>query len=156
MVKMESAMRIDHIAYPCHNPFDTHRFYSEVMGLELLQAYSGKDLLLVYAIPGGGSLVFSASSDGTPLDEKQVSWDRQHVGLTVSTRGELEQWIEKLKALNVVYQLIDNERVYFSDPNGLVLELEVAEPATRNPRAAEILARWANAESSCFEGTDGS
>ena len=149
-------MRIDHIAYPCHNPFDTHRFYSEVMGLELLQAYSGKDLLLVYAIPGGGSLVFSASSDGTPLDEKQVSWDRQHVGLTVSTRGELEQWIEKLKALNVVYQLIDNERVYFSDPNGLVLELEVAEPATRNPRAAEILARWANAESSCFEGTDGS
>lgn len=135
-------MRLDHIAYPCRNPFDTHRFYSQVMGLELLQAYAGRELLLVYAFPGGGSLVFSASPDGVPSAEKEVVWDRQHVGLTVSTRTELDQWIQKLKALNVVYQLIDDERVYFSDPDGLVLELEVAQPVARNPGAAEILARW--------------
>jgi hypothetical protein len=64
------------------------------------------------------------------------------VGLTVSTRDELEQRIQKLKAVNVVFQLIDDERVYFSDPDGLVLELEVAEPVVRNPQAAEILAGW--------------
>lgn len=135
-------MRIDHIAYPCRNPFDTHRFYSEVIGLELLQAYAGKELLLVYALPGGGSLVFSASQDGAAAPEHDVAWDRQHVGLAVSTRAELEQWIQKLEASNVAFQLIDDERVYFSDPDGLVLELEVAQPVTRNPEAAEILSRW--------------
>ena len=135
-------MRIDHIAYPCRDPLETHRFYSEVMGLELVQAYAARELLLVYALPGGGNLVFSASLDAAPSAEQGVTWDRQHVGLTVSTRAELDQWIQKLKALNVAYRLIDNERVYFADPNGLVLELEVAEPVARNPRATEILARW--------------
>lgn len=135
-------MRIDHIAYPCRDPLETHRFYSEVMGLELVQAYAARELLLVYALPGGGNLVFSASLDAALSAEQGVTWDRQHVGLTVSTRAELDQWIQKLKALNVAYRLIDNERVYFADPNGLVLELEVAEPVARNPRATEILARW--------------
>ena len=135
-------MRIDHIAYPCCDPFATHRFYSEVVGLELIQAFAGRELLLVYALPEGGNLVFSASPDRTPPAEKEVAWERQHVGLTVATRTELEQWIQKLKTLNVAYQLIDNERIYFSDPDGLVLEIEVDEPVARNPRAAEVLARW--------------
>lgn len=64
------------------------------------------------------------------------------MGLTVATHTELEQWIQKLKSLNVAYQLIDNERIYFADPDGLVLEIEVDEPVARNPRAAEVLARW--------------
>jgi len=139
---MESAMRLDHIAYPCRNPFDTHRFYSQVMGLEVLQAYAGRELLLVYVLPGGGSLVFSASPDGVPSAEKDVVWGRRHVGLVVSTRAELEQWIQKLKSQNVAYELIDGERIYFSDPDGLVLEIEVDEPVACNPQAAEILARW--------------
>ena len=64
------------------------------------------------------------------------------MGLTVATHTEMEQWIEKLKTLNVAYQLVDNERIYFSDPDGLVLEIEVDEPVARNLQAAEALARW--------------
>jgi catechol 2,3-dioxygenase-like lactoylglutathione lyase family enzyme len=136
-------MRLDHIAHPCRDPFATHRFYSEVMGLELVQALAGRELLLVYALPGGGNLVFSASPDSPSSAERDLPWERQHVGLILATRNELDQWIQKLKILNVAYRLIDNERVYFSDPNGLVVELEVAEPMARNRQAAEILARWA-------------
>jgi catechol 2,3-dioxygenase-like lactoylglutathione lyase family enzyme len=135
-------MRLDHIAYPCRDPFATHRFYSEVMGLELIQAFAGRELLLVYALPDGGNLVFSVSPDSVSPAEGDVAWERQHVGLTVSTRTELEQWIQKLKTLNVAHRLIDAERVYFSDPNSLVLEIEVDEPVARNPQAAEILVRW--------------
>ena len=138
-------MRIDHIAYPCRDPFVTHRFYSEVMGLELVQAYAGRELLMVYALPEGGNLVFSASRGSAPPAERDVAWDRQHVGLTVATRAELEQWIQKLKTQNVEYQLIDDERIYFADPDGLVLELEIAERVTRNLRAPEILAQWGQA-----------
>src|SRR5512142_960983 len=49
-------MRIAHVAYPCHDPQETHRFYTRVLGLRLVQAYAGKQLLLVYALPDGGSL----------------------------------------------------------------------------------------------------
>ena len=65
-------MRIDHIAYPCRDPFVTHRFYSEVMGLELVQAYAGRELLLVYALPEGGNLVFSASPGSAPPPKEML------------------------------------------------------------------------------------
>ena len=99
----------------------------------------------VYALPEGGNMVFSASPGSAPPAERDVAWDRQHVGLTVATRAELEQWIQKLKTHNVEYQLIDDERIYFADPDGLVLELEIAEHVTRNLRAPEILAQWGEA-----------
>jgi len=67
------------------------------------------------------------------------------VGLTVATRAELEQWMQKLKNHSVEYQLIDDERIYFADPDGLVLELEIAEHVTRNLRAPEVLAQWGEA-----------
>jgi catechol 2,3-dioxygenase-like lactoylglutathione lyase family enzyme len=71
-------MRIDHISYPCRDPFATHRFYSEVMGLELVQAYAGRELLLVYALPEGGTLVYSASPDSVPSAGRDIAWARQH------------------------------------------------------------------------------
>ena len=90
-------------------------------------------------------MVFSASPGSAPPPVRDVAWDRQHVGLTVATRAELEQWMKKLKIHNVEYQLIDDERIYFADPDGLVLELEIAEHVTRNLRAPEVLAQWGEA-----------
>lgn len=135
-------MRIDHIAHPSRDPQETHRFYHGVLGLELVQAYAGKELMLVYALPGGGSLVFGASRESAPEPAHDVPWEHGHVGLTVATRAEFDRWLERLKELGIRHQLIDDERVYFSDPDGLVLELEVASPAPVNPSAAEILACW--------------
>lgn len=97
---------------------------------------------MVYAVPEGGSLVFSSARDGAPSAVGNVSWERRHVGLTVSTRAELERWLQRLKESDVPHQLIDDDRVYFSDPDGLVLELEVATPTPVNPAASALLARW--------------
>ena len=135
-------MRIDHVAHPSGDPHETHRFYNGVLGLKLVQAYAGEELLLVYAVPEGGSLVFSSARDGAPSAVGNVSWERRHVGLTVSTRAELERWLQRLKESDVTHQLIDDDRVYFSDPDGLVLELEVATPTPVNPAASALLARW--------------
>jgi catechol 2,3-dioxygenase-like lactoylglutathione lyase family enzyme len=136
------SMRIDHVAYTSRDPQATHRFYSEVLELELVQAYAGSELMLVYALPGGGSLVFSASRNGESNGVENVAWQRRHVGLTVATRAEFDRWLERLKRLEVRHQLMDDERVYFSDPDGLVLELEVACETASNPAAYDILARW--------------
>ena len=136
-------MHIDHVAHTCHDPHETHHFYSTVLGLPLVQAYAGKELLLVYALPDGGSLAFSArKGDKRPTSDSSVEWERQHVGLTVATRAELDGWLERLNEYGVKYRLVDNERIYFADPDGLVLELEVASAADANTAAADVLARW--------------
>lgn len=134
-------MRIDHIAWPVRDPRQTHRFYHEVLGLKLVQAYADKELLLVYALPGGGSLVFSAAKDPVP-PAADVAWERRHVGITVATRAEFDGWPERLEEHEVTHQLIDDERIYFSDPDGLVLELEVAAEVEISPAAHEVLERW--------------
>jgi catechol 2,3-dioxygenase-like lactoylglutathione lyase family enzyme len=100
-------------------------------------------LMLVYALPEGGSLVFSAAREsGSSPATDDVSWERRHVGLAVRTRAEFDHWLERLKDARVNYQLIDDERIYFADRDGLVLELEVASEVPDNPAALEILARW--------------
>ncbi len=134
-------MRIDHIAHPTRNPRETHRFYTTVLSLKLAQAYAGKDLMLLYVLPGGGSLVFSTGASTEPR-ANDADWERRHVGITVETRAEFEQWVRRLEECGVRFRLVENERVYFADPDGLVLELEVAAPMEVNDRAAEILAQW--------------
>ena len=135
-------MRIDHVAHPIHDPYVTHRFYTDVMGFELVQAYAGRHLLLVYSVPGGGSLAFTASPDVISIPQLNATWEQHHVGLTLTSRAEFEHWLSRLKQLAIPHQVIDKERIYFADPDGLVLELEVECEASRNPAALEILSLW--------------
>jgi len=140
--KYNFSMRIDHVAYPSRDPSETHRFYTKVMCFGLVQAYAGTDLLLVYAVPGGGSIAFSASRDHTPAMQREAPWERLHVGLTVPTRAEYERWLKRLKEFSVPHHIVDDERIYFADPDGLVLELEVESATPADPNAFETLARW--------------
>jgi len=135
-------MRLDHVAHPTRDPHQTHRFYSEVLGLKLMQAYAGRELLLLYGLPDGGSLAFSATKQRETSLAGEVSWERRHVGLTLSTRAEFDSWLVRLKQFSIPHQVIDDERVYFSDPDGLVLELEVEASTTANPNALDILSLW--------------
>lgn len=135
-------MRLDHIAHPCRDPRETHRFYHEMLGLTLVQAYSGQELMLVYELPGGGSLAFTTSPAGQEFMIEEALGERQHVGLTVSNRKQFDFWLRQLREFGIRHRLVENERVYFSDPNGLVLEIELAGPTEPNPAASEILAAW--------------
>jgi catechol 2,3-dioxygenase-like lactoylglutathione lyase family enzyme len=135
-------MRLDHVAHTCRDPHQTHRFYNGVLGLELVQAYSGRELMLVYELPGGGSIAFTTSSDSVPALADEGSWQSRHVGLTVDTREEFDSRLQKLREADIEYHLIEDERIYFSGPDGLVLEIEVASPTPPNPKATEVLAGW--------------
>lgn len=135
-------MRIDHVAHPSRDPYDTHRFYTQVMGFELVQAYAGRELLLVYSLPGGGSLAFTASRDVVSIPQLNPTWEQDHVGLALTSRADFEYWLSRLQQLAIPHRVIDDERIYFADPDGLVLELEVECEAQKNPAAAEILSLW--------------
>lgn len=135
-------MRLDHTAHTCRDPHETHRFYHDVLGCKLVQAYSGQELMLLYELPGGGSLAFSTSSSNASPNVGEDSWEREHVGLTVETPNEFNSWLQRLRELGIPLQLVENERIYFADPNGLVLEIEVGAPISPNPAASDVLARW--------------
>lgn len=98
--------------------------------------------MLVFEAPGGGSFVFTTSQDRVSVPVENASWERQHVGLTVADCKEFDSWLARLTQFGISYQLINDERIYFTDPNGLVLEIEVAEPSAPNPAASDVLARW--------------
>ena len=136
-------MRIDHVAHACRDPRETHRFYTGVMGFQLVQAYGGAELLLVYAAPGGGCLAFTASQDHAPAQQSHIRWERQHVGLAVRTRAEFESWLDRLKEFSVPHRVVDDERIYFADPDGLALEIEVESPVAVDPAASDVLEHWA-------------
>jgi len=134
-------MRIDHVEHVCRDPHATHRFYSEVLGLKLTNAYAGRELMLIYELPQDGFLVFTSGRSAAEAPGREI-WERQHVGLTVGTRAEFEEWLSRLKQHGISFQLVDDERIYFSDPDGLVLEIEVESRIVTNPAATDILARW--------------
>ena len=143
-----TSMRMDHVAYPCRDPRRTHNFYNRVLGLMLVQAYAGKELMLIYQLPGGGSLVFSATHQQSSSPADDVAWERRHVGITVATRSEFDHWLKLLKQHQIEHQLIEDERIYFADPDGLVLEIEVESAIAVDPEAEKVLERWmANNES---------
>lgn len=121
-------MRIDHVANVCRDAAATTRFYGELLGLPPTRfEHDGADMLM-FALPAGGALVFTVAGGGAsasaPTAERD--WQHRHLGLTVATAAELDAWITRLRAHGVPHQWIDNERLYFADPDGLVLELEVA------------------------------
>ncbi|HYX52584.1 MAG TPA: VOC family protein [Candidatus Limnocylindrales bacterium] len=135
-------MRIDHVAHPCRDPEATHRFYSGLLGLTLTNAFAASEsLMLIYALPDGGSLVFTAGRTAGEAD-REVDSEKEHAGLSVATRAELDLWCSRLEANGVKYRWVDNERIYFSDPNGLVLEIEVASPLRADQNAYQVMKRW--------------
>jgi catechol 2,3-dioxygenase-like lactoylglutathione lyase family enzyme len=121
-------MRLDHVALVCRDPAATTRFYGELLGLPLTRFdHDGADMLL-FALPAGGTLVFTSQPDARPAPTPPRDWQRIHLGLTVASAAELDAWMTRLRTHQIRHELIDNERLYFPDPDGHVLELEVAPP----------------------------
>lgn len=133
-------MRLDHLAHRVQDPTKTHAFYAGVLGLKLTQAYEGEELLLVYELPGGGSVAFSTGN--SRILAYEAEWEAEHVGLTVSSREEFENWLQQLRNAGVALRLVEDERIYFADPDGLVLEIEVESPNGEDPQAEKKLERW--------------
>ena len=121
-------MHIDHVANVCRDAAATTHFYRELLGLPLTEVDHGGQHMLVFKLPAGGMLVFTVSDDTPPPSTDERDWQRRHIGLTVANAAELDPWLTRLRAHGIRHQLVDNERIYFADPDGVVLELEVAPP----------------------------
>jgi catechol 2,3-dioxygenase-like lactoylglutathione lyase family enzyme len=156
---------LSHAAYITHDTAATVAFYTDILGMELVNA------VLDDAIPSTGDPVpyfhsFFRMEDGSTIaffeapelpelaPPPHYAYDIfQHLALQVDSREEVDRWRDWLVHKGVeVLGPIDHKiiySVYFHDPSGLRLELTAALDPTwndRGPAAHAALAEWQEAK----------
>jgi catechol 2,3-dioxygenase-like lactoylglutathione lyase family enzyme len=154
-----ATIRLDHVAYPSFDVAATHRFYREILRLPLLFAYSGVSpewgdrayLMMGYGLGDGGQVVFFGLEGMKRPPEDGLPKDIRHAALTTESTRALAGWKRRLSRHGVSFWEEDHgtqRSIYFSDPNGVLLEItspssEVGLP--RNADAARVVAQWVKA-----------
>jgi glyoxylase I family protein len=145
-----SDLAFDHVAIPIADPEATLTFYSDVLGLTLVEAFDGADwgglawLMLIFAAADGRQLAFIAFDGGKPTTDNLPA-DARHYAFSAA---DLSAWRSRLSKAGVEFHEEDHgsqQSIYFRDPNGLTLEITSpasAGAASGNPDAAAAVAAW--------------
>ena len=125
---------LHHNAYRCRDSEETRKFYSDFLGLPLVQAFqihetkSGratKTLHSFYQMDDGSCLAFFEAPDMPFAFKDQHDFDL-HIALEVS-QEDLHTMFAKGKAAGLETRGISDhgfiDSIYFRDPNGYVIEL---------------------------------
>lgn len=148
-------LKIDHLAFPSFDPEETWRFYTEVMRMPLLEVLSqdGAEPMLIVSFGHAGQppLVFFTVKDMEPPAHGALPDWIYHYAFSAPSTAALQDWRERLAKLGVPYAEEDHggqRSLYFSDPNGLMLEVNYppASPppadAGRQNEAFRRMRRW--------------
>jgi catechol 2,3-dioxygenase-like lactoylglutathione lyase family enzyme len=154
---------IHHSAYRCRDAEETRAFYEDVLGLPLAAALeeerepgSGRKNPFVHIFfkLGDGNYIafFDAPQSAADNSFDLVHGFDRHVAFEAADEAALKGWQDKLNAAGVpCFGPIDHgfvKSVYFSDPNGLPLEITTRVPthdaimAEEAAHARAIIAGW--------------
>jgi catechol 2,3-dioxygenase-like lactoylglutathione lyase family enzyme len=150
---------LHHNAYRCRDSEETRKFYSDFLGLPLVQTFqihetkSGratKTLHSFYQMDDGSCLAFFEAPD-MPFEFKNQHDFDLHIALEVS-RQDLHTMFAKGKAAGMETRGISDhgfiDSIYFRDPNGYVIELTAkreghdAYMQAARASAHQVLAQW--------------
>lgn len=150
---------LHHNAYRCRDSEETRKFYSDFLGLPLVQAFqihetkSGRatrTLHSFYQMDDGSCLAFFEAPD-MPFNFKAQHDFDLHIALEVSQQ-DLQTMFAKGKAAGIETRGISDhgfiDSIYFRDPNGYVIELTAkraehdAYLQTAQTEAHQVLAQW--------------
>ena len=120
-------LRLDHVAHVSRDAAATVDFYRDILGLAPDRIAARGAEMLRFALPGGGSLVFSVRPNASAPSAVKSNWEDRHAGLAVSSQADLDACALRLRERGVPHRVVDGNRLYFADPDGLVIELEAAE-----------------------------
>lgn len=123
-------LRLDHIVLPIWDVEKSIAFYSDLLGLTLVDAYDGDDwggypwLMLIFALSDKREivLVHFAGAKRPPADK--LPKDGRH--LAMAETGSLDPWRKKLRDADIDFWEEDHgdqQSLYFQDPNGVTLEI---------------------------------
>jgi catechol 2,3-dioxygenase-like lactoylglutathione lyase family enzyme len=150
-------LTLDHVVMPVRDAEATLRFYSEVMELPLVEAFSGDDwdgypwLMMIFGLGGKQQLVAVALKGAPAPDYRGVPVDARHYALAVASAADLDAWRERLRVAKVDFweeSHAEQSSLYFPDPDGVIFE--VTWPPSSTPKVASVSAmaavhRWAKA-----------
>lgn len=120
---------IDHIAINTVDINQSVKFYTEVMGFELIKRVPNGDNTLVYMKINESSTIelFDHEKDIKYSEHPENASGTAHIALGVSG---IKEWNEHLKKHNVEFTLplcalghLGKNVLLFKDPNGVVIEL---------------------------------
>ena len=150
---------LHHNAYRCRDSEETRKFYSDFLGLPLVQAFEIKEtksgratktLHSFYQMDDGSCLAFFEAPDMPFAFKEQHDFDL-HIALEVSQQ-DLHTMFAKGKAAGMETRGISDhgfiDSIYFRDPNGYVIELTAkraghdAYMQAANASAHQVLAQW--------------
>jgi catechol 2,3-dioxygenase-like lactoylglutathione lyase family enzyme len=131
------ARAMNHVAYVTTDTNATIRFYTEVLGLRHVHTIAGDrdasgaalpHLHTFFALASGECLAFFEIEGARPGPPDSVPRWARHIALGVDSATTLAAWQEHLRAKGVeVFGPVDHDGVwasiYFTDPNGIMLEL---------------------------------
>lgn len=153
---------LNHVAYLTADTGATHRFYTDVLGCRLMSCVRseidpstrepGPAWIHTFFAFGSGEIIAFFEVDGVALPgpDSAPGWTR-HIAFSVESEAALSAWRARLKARGVrVSPVIDHEAglwrsIYFTDPNGINLELTFqSRPLgeTDAMRALELVRDW--------------
>lgn len=154
---------IHHSAYRCRDGEETRAFYEDVLGFPLAAVVSEDKepgskrpnpfAHLFFRMPDGNYIAFfDAPNSAAPTSFDLVHGFDRHVAFEAEDEADLLAWRDKLNAAGVpCFGPIDHgfvKSVYFSDPNGLPLEVTARVPkhdaimAEEAGHAHAALAAW--------------
>src|SRR5262245_20295560 len=102
-----SPLRVDHLVLPAFDAAATYRFYTEALGLPLVEALSGDDwggkpwLMMLFSLSEGRQLVLCTLRGMTQPTEKDLPSDIRHYAFSVASEQELDSWRQRLRAYQI-------------------------------------------------------
>jgi catechol 2,3-dioxygenase-like lactoylglutathione lyase family enzyme len=154
----DTPLRFDHLALPIYDAARTLQFYTEVLQLPLVDAISGDDwggkpwLMMFFGTGGGQLLALCALRGAQPPRPDGLPADVRHYAFSVSSAAEQEKWKTRLREHGIACSEEDHgtqHSLYFSDPNGIVLEVTTPpslHDVQSDAHAAQRVERWIAAQ----------
>jgi glyoxylase I family protein len=136
-------LHVDHFAFACRDPQATRDFYENLLGMPLVTALVFEDDIVMkgetychffFEMADGNFIAFF---DHTGMFEEKdfepKSGFHHHVAFEVSSDEMVQNYRRKLEAAGVPTNYIDHGQyhsIYFTDPNGINLEITFKPEAT--------------------------
>jgi len=148
-------LTLDHVVMPVRDAEATLKFYTEVLELPLVEAFSGDDwdgypwLMMIFGLGGKQELVAVALKGAPAPDYRGVPVDARHYALAAASAGDLDGWRERLRKAGVDFweeSHGEQSSVYFPDPDGVIFEITwpaTSVPKIASPAAHMAVQRWA-------------
>jgi catechol 2,3-dioxygenase-like lactoylglutathione lyase family enzyme len=150
-------LSLDHVALPAFDAAATVHFYTEILGLPLVEALSGDDwggrpwLMMVFGLQGGGTIVLCTLRGAQRPGPDALPRDIRHCAIAADSVTDLEQWKHRLRSHSIGFNEEDHgtqRSLYFEDPNGHLLEITApasARAGKASAPAALLVEAWLEA-----------